>query len=261
MKNYERARQHINGWAQKQTQDRIKDLIPHNGVNETTRLALVNAVYFKANWESQFEVSKTRPSPFHLTSTDKKDVPTMNREGVYRFAEQGHVRVLEMPYEAKDTSMVLLLPDAVDGLPALEQSLTAAELDRYIEVMTPELVTVSLPKFQVNPPSSIRLRETLMTLGMRLAFDIRSADFTGIANPQKTRDRLYVSEVFHKAFVELGEKGTEAAAATAVVMARDSGLPPKPKVFRADHPFLFVLRDTKTGMILFMGRVADPSSR
>jgi serine protease inhibitor len=260
VKSPERARQHINDWMEKETQYRVRDVIPRDAVDGLTRLVLVNAIYFKADWAHPFEASATRFIPFYLTKTDRKDVPTMRKEGTFRFAERGGVRVLELPYEGQDASMVLLVTDAVDGLPALEQALTSAELDRWISAMKPELVDVTLPKFEIEPSSSISLRETLGALGMRLAFDKEKADFTGIANPKSPRDRLFLRDVFHRAFVKVDEKGTEAAAVTAVFNAY-GGMPPEPRIFRADHPFLFVLRDTKTGMILFMGRVANPSDR
>lgn len=260
-KSPERARQHINGWVQKETDYRINnDLIPRTGIDGQTRLVLVNAIYFKAEWANKFDAAQTRPRPFHVTRTSKKDVPMMNEEAIYRFADQGGVRVIEMPYQGKDASMVLLVTDTVDGLPALEQTLTAAELDRWIGAMKPERVDVTLPRFEVDPPSAISLRDTLGALGMRLAFDRMKADFTGIANPKDPRDRLFISDVFHKAVVKLDEEGTEAFAATDVFSAR-GGMEDPPKIFRADHPFLFILRDTRTGMILFMGRVADPSTR
>jgi serpin B len=166
-----------------------------------------------------------------------------------------------MPYQGKSASMVLLVTDAVDGLPALEQTLTAAELDQRLQAMKPERVSVTLPRFEIDPPSSISLRDALRALGMQLAFDRMTADFTGIARPKDPREELFIRDVFHRAFVKVDEKGTEAGAATAVDFNMYGGIEEPPKIFRADHPFLFVLRDVKTGMILFMGRVADPSTK
>jgi serpin B len=158
-------------------------------------------------------------------------------------------------------SMLLVLPDAVDGLDAVERSLTGQRLDDLVAALAPERVAVALPKFEVNPAQSISLGETLRALGMARAFDPRHADFTGMANPPDPADRLYLARVFHKAFVKLDEKGTEAAAATAASMARTSAPAPPQREFRADHPFLFAIRDRASGLVLFLGRVADPSAR
>jgi serpin B len=157
--------------------------------------------------------------------------------------------------------MLLVLPDRVDGLPALEGSLRAAALHQILQSLAPQQVAVALPVFEVNPADSLSLGDALAAMGMAAAFDPAQADFTGIANPPDPRDRLYIGRVFHKAFVRVDEKGTEAAAATAVVIPRAGAAPVRPAVFHADHPFLFFVRDHATGLVLFMGRVADPSLR
>jgi serpin B len=171
-------------------------------------------------------------------------------------------QALEMPYQGNAFSLVVILPDAVDGLKALEDRLTADMLARTTNALTPKRVEVALPKFEVNPPESLPLSRVLEALGMKRAFEPRRADFTGIANPPDPDERLFVSEVFHKAFVKTDEKGTEAAAASAVMIARLSSMPiqDEPIPFRADHPFLFLMRDKASGLVLFMGRVADPST-
>jgi serpin B len=169
-------------------------------------------------------------------------------------------QALEMSYERGAFSMIVLLPDAVDGLSALEDRLSADMLARTTSALVARRVGVALPKFEVNPPESMPLSHVLEGLGMRAAFDRRRADFTGIANPPDPEDRLFVREVFHKAFVKTDEKGTEAAAASAVTMPRVASMPlEEPIPFRADHPFLFLMRDKASGLVLFMGRVADPS--
>jgi serpin B len=156
-----------------------------------------------------------------------------------------------------------VLPDAVDGLDAVEARLTPPVLDGWIAALAPDQVTVSLPRFEINPAGALALAPLLAGLGMPLAFDEGKADFTGIANPADAADRLHISKVFHKAFVKVDEKGTEAAAATAVVMTPRSAVRPvqPPKEFKADHPFLFFLRDVRSGLILFMGRVGDPAAK
>jgi serpin B len=187
----------------------------------------------------------------------------MKQVETFKLAVTDGVKLLEMPYQGGELAMTLVLPDAIDGLDAVEKRLTQAALDGWIGALRPERVIVALPKFEIDPPEPLSLGETLKALGMPLAFDRDKANFTGIANPPRPEDRLYIGKVFHKAFVKLDEKGTEAAAATAVVMPRALGAPPsrQPPEFRADHPFLFFLRDTQSGTILFMGRVSDPAAK
>ena len=256
-KSPERARQAINGWVEKETEWHINDLLPRGVIDGLTHLVLVNAIYFKADWASPFEREATWPGPFYLTSTRKKDVPMMHDKGRLRFAALDTVRVIELPYEGKDASMVFLLPEAVDGLAALEQSLTAEALDRWTDALKRQRVYLTLPRFAIEPASPMSLRDTFRALGMRLAFDPMKADLTGIANPKHARDRLYLHDVVHKAFVNVHEQGTEAGAGASTILMAGGKLP-EPEVFCADHPFLFVLRDTETGMILFIGRVTEP---
>ena len=257
----EPGRVHINAWVAKQTQDRIKDLLPPNALDGETRLVLTNAIYFLGDWQNQFDRDRTKPAAFHATAADAKDVPTMNQVEHFKFAATDGVKLLEMPYEGGEVAMTLVLPDAPAGLDAVEQRLSPELLTKWITGMQFDRVVVALPKFEINPAASLSLGDTLQALGMPLAFDRASADFTGIANPPSPADRLYISKVFHKAFVKLDEKGTEAAAATAVVMARAGSAAPSkpPSEFKADRPFLFFLRHLKSGAILFMGRVSDPA--
>jgi serpin B len=253
------ARSSINAWVEEQTEDRIRDLVPASGVSKDTRLVLVNALYFLGRWKKAFEAEATRPAPFHAAAGASRDVPTMHRTGAFPFAARDGLKALEMPYEGEGLSMLILLPNAVDGLGAIEDSLDAATLDRITGTLAPTRVAVALPKFEVNPSESLALADTLKSLGLAVAFDRDRADFTGIANPPDPDDRLVLDDVFHKAFVRVDEAGTEAAAATATSMVRAASAPAPPEAeFQADHPFLFVLRDTATGLVLFMGRVADP---
>lgn len=167
--------------------------------------------------------------------------------------------LLELPYVGDELSMVIVLPSERDGLAAVEDGLTADRLEGWIAALAVRQVNVFLPRFRVDPPESVRLKDTLTAMGMPLAFT-PAADFTAMSDPSDADERLYIDNVYHRAFVEVNEEGTEAAAATAVVMrARGGGGgPPDPPTFRADHPFLFLLRDRRSGAILFMGRVADP---
>ncbi len=259
----EPARVHINDWVAAQTRDRIRDLIPAGAIVADTRLVLTNAVYFLARWILPFERAFTRDAEFFANGTERVEVPTMHLVGHVRYAETESAQVLELAYRGNEIAMTIVLPREQGGLAALEAQLDAAHLASFTSSLdASHRVAVSLPKFRVAPEPSMRLREPLRALGMPLAFARGSADFSGIANPPRPDDRLYIAEVFHKAFVQVDEEGTEAAAATAVVMARAGAAPPRdtPIPFTADHPFLFFIRDVRSGAILFMGRVVDPSA-
>ncbi|HET9210888.1 MAG TPA: serpin family protein [Thermoanaerobaculia bacterium] len=256
------ARVHINQWVEEKTEKRIQDLIPPGGVVPDTRLVLVNAIYFLGDWADPFEHEATRPAPFHLTASQQKAVPTMNHTGEFRVAQRDGVTALEIPYKGGQMSMLLLIPDQIEGLAAVESALDAKKLEALAGELKEEHVWLALPKFELNPGASLELGEDLKALGMPLAFDLQRADFTGIANPPNPADRLVIGEVFHKGFVRVDEKGTEAAAATAVMMFRAGAAPmQKPREVKADRPFLFLIRDNASGMILFLGRVSDPGAR
>jgi serpin B len=261
-KSPEPARVHINKWVEGKTLHRIKNLIPRNTVQPDTRLVLVNAIYFLGDWAAPFKRDRTRPFPFHLTASKTVDVPTMNLSGGFRISQKDGVTALELPYKGGEMSMVILLPDEIEGLAAVEGTLDTKRLDALVSTMKPEWVWVALPKFEVNPGESLSLGNDLRELGMPLAFNNDLADFTGIANPANPAERLVIGAVFHKGFVKVDEKGTEAAAATAVMEAEvgtAAGGGPRP--FRVDRPFLFVIRDNASGLVLFLGRVNDPSLR
>lgn len=257
----EDARQHINAWVSETTQDRIKDLIPPGSVNAKTRLVMANAIYFRGDWSLPFIRQFTTAAPFHVAASNSKDVPTMHQVRESRFAAIDGVKLLEMPYEGGALAMTLVLPDKVDGLDALDARLSQAVFDRWLEALAMERVDVALPRVKIDPASSVTLDNALKALGMTMAFDRDNADFTGIASSPLRDDRLYLDHAFHKAFVTLDEKGTEAAAASgAIMVVGRRAPPPKPKAeFHADHPFLFFLRDLRSGMILVMGRVSDPA--
>jgi len=243
----ESARLKINGWVEDQTNDRIKDLIPEGMLDRMTRLVLANAIYFKGNWAVQFKPDTTRPAPFTLAVGKNTEVPTMSLTDDFRFAHAAEFQALELPYEGLNLSMLVLLPNEVDGLPNLEKSLT---LEMLSELQFNEMETmVQLPKFKLE--SSFSLGDTLAAMGMPLAFS-QQADFSGMTG---TRD-LYIGAIVHKAFIEVNEEGTEAAAATAIGI-RLTSMPPQ---FIANHPFLFLIRENTTGAILFIGRVMDPST-
>ncbi len=255
----EAARKTINGWVAEKTEQRIEDLIPPRVLDADTRLVIVNAIYFLADWAEPFDKAQTSDAPFHVSPARTEKVPTMHRTDGYRIAQGDGAALLELPYQGETASMYVLLPDKRDGLAALERRLPAT-LAALQGKLAEQRVAVSLPTFVIDPPASLRLVPALKALGIKQLFDPDRADLTGIANPPDPKDRLYVSDVLHKAFVKVDEKGTEAAAATAVVVARSGGMPAKPIAFTADHPFLFLIVDKTTGLVLFIGRVVEPKA-
>jgi serpin B len=254
----EAARQAINLWVLEQTNQRIRDPVPPGGVSRETGLVLVNALYFLGDWASPFEHAATSPAPFHLSAREERLVPTMHNEGYFHFAARNGLLALKLQCKGGLMSMLLLLPEAREGLAAAEKSLDAAGLAAIVKSLSQTRVDVALPRFEVNPTNSLSLRKLLVALGMGAAFDPAQADFSGIANPPDPKDRLVIGDVFQKAFVKVDEKGTEAVAATAAGSVC-LGDPPVP--FTADHPFLFFILDDATGLVVFMGRVSDPSQK
>ncbi|MFO0550184.1 MAG: serpin family protein [Polyangiaceae bacterium] len=252
------ARTRINGWVEDQTEKRIRDLLPEDAVQPDTRLVLVNAVYFLGKWASPFEKEATSDQPFSVLGGAKKNVPTMHKLDTYGYAEVDGTQIARMPFKGNGYAMYILLPKDEASLAKLEASLTGDSLGEMLKKTTDQNVSIALPKFELAPPNAMELSGPLATLGMPSAFDSKTADFSLMSENAKN-GALVVSHVLHKAFVKVDEEGTEAAAATAVVMGDGAAMPPQAKEFIADHPFLFVLREETTGLVLFMGRVADPS--
>lgn len=257
--DYSRARLEINNWVDDRTRHRIRDLIPPTGLNEVTRLVLVNAIYLKAPWQTEFYPGATKPLAFHINGRDPHEVPTMFRQGTFGYAHRAGFSVVTIPYSGGDLQFLIILPDAADGLPALESSLAPAMLADCANPGTAEL-KLYLPKFTLNSPL-IQLAPALESLGMKTAFDHPegSANFDRMA-PRKPGDYLCISEVFHKTFLNLDEKGTEAAAATAVAVRAGAAFreQPQPIELRVDHPFLFAIQHRSSGTCLFLGRLTDP---
>ncbi|OHB77236.1 MAG: hypothetical protein A2Z25_08330 [Planctomycetes bacterium RBG_16_55_9] len=250
----ETARQTINAWVEKQTNDKIKNLIAQGVLDSMTRLVLTNAIYFKGHWARQFEEDRTKDAPFTLADGQKVDVAMMNQTANFGYMEAEALQALELPYVDDELSMIVLLPREHDGLSELEKSLTLENLSQWMSKLYKREVVVSMPKFKLT--SQFSLASVLRVMGMEDAFS-RSADFSGM-NGKKD---LFISAVIHKAYVDVNEEGTEAAAATAVTMKLTSiGPGPRPPVFRADHPFLFLIRDNQSGSILFIGRVMNPKT-
>jgi len=252
----EEARTTINDWVEKQTENKIRDLVPPGILNDLTRLVLTNAIYFKGTWVMPFDKRATEEAPFKLAPMKTVNVPMMCREYLFEYGAVGDIQILGLPYKGDKLSMLIVLPKSVDGLAHLEKQLTTANLGKWLSALQKRDVIVYLPRFTMT--SQFQMNEVLKSMGMPSAFsETGAADFSGMNGK---RD-LFIRAVIHKAFVDVNEEGTEAAAATAIDMeclAMDSEPPPPPPVFRADHPFVFFIRDNRTGTILFMGRVGNP---
>jgi serpin B len=252
--NPDTERIRINKWIETKTNDRVKDLLQPKHIDGLTRMVLANAVYFKGTWATQFPAKKTRDLIFHLADGGRVTVPTMYEDVKCRWGfirEVQGAKIVELPYSGGELSMVVILPMLPDGLPAIEKKLTPESLAKWISEMLlmSKPVGVSLPKFRFE--KSCDLPKPLESLGMVDAFKPGLADFSGMASGIN----LFISAVAHKAFIEVNEEGTEAAAATAVVSSEAFGDPP---AFTVEHPFLFLIRDTKRGTVLFIGRVMNP---
>lgn len=246
------ARRVINTWVSQQTKGKITGLMKPGMLDSLTRLLLVNAIYFNGKWAHRFDKTLTRNAPFELRSAASTSVPMMNQTGMFRYLETKDLQVLQLPYSGETLSMVVLLTKDAGTLEVLEETLTAAKLDQWVRELRLTSVEVTLPRFRVS--SQFDLADTLAAMGMPDAFK-PGADFSGMTQSAN----LQIAAVIHKAFVDVGESGTEASAATAVVKKTRSA-PRRPAIFRADHPFLFLIRDERTGIILFIGRLAEPSS-
>ncbi len=246
----EKSRVTINEWVEEQTEGRIEDLLPQNSIDALTRLVLTNAIYFNAAWEYPFEDAATADGTFRLLDGGEVTVPMMQQCERFRYGEGDAYRAVELPYDGNELSMVILLPD-LDEFEAFENNLDAATVDAIIQSMATRQVGLSMPKFEFD--STFGLAETLQGMGMEAAFDAGQADFSGMTGG---RD-LFVSDVIHKAFVSVDEKGTEAAAATAVPMSLTSM--PQIATMTIDNPFIFLIRDIQTDAVLFVGRVANPA--
>lgn len=250
----------INDWVADKTQQRIRDVIPPGALDNLTRLVLANAVYFKAPWADPFTASATEPLPFRAGGGSPVKVPTMTIQKSFGYARTKGLTIVTIPYFGREIQFLIILPDDVNGLAKAEAELTAAQLATWANLPARD-VKLFLPKFKIEPPT-LPLTEALQMLGMTNAFDIppRSANFDRIAPRRLPDDYLYISRVFHKTFLNLDENGTEAAAATAVVVAA-AGIamrPPQPVEVKVDHPFIFAIQHRASGTCLFLGHLADP---
>jgi serpin B len=252
----ENSRQTINTWVEAKTREKIKNLIPQGALDSMTRLVLTNAVYFNGSWDTEFNQTLTKEADFHATkdTTIKAEMMTYGSEKRLPYTETDDLQILKLPYKGDRLSMLVLLPKDGD-LKKTEQTIKAEDISNWSSHMYTPKVLVSIPKFKME--TEFQLGDTLAKLGMPSAFSPDAADFSGMDGKKD----LYISAVIHKAYVDVNEKGTEAAAATAVIMEATAVMQPQPpKIFNADHPFLFAIMDDNTGQILFMGRVQNPQT-
>lgn len=253
-KSYERAREEINEWVEQNTARKIKGFLPPGAVNQDTRLALINAIYFKGTWLHEFTQEKTHHARFH-TGSDREnvvEVEMMSRTSKHSFFvdKENNCKVIELPYSGDSVAMLVILPNEINGVSQLEQMINTEMMSQWIMSLENTTVKVSIPKFILS--QHFELKEVLSKLGISDLFEPGVADLSGLSSVES----LYVSHVIHKAHVDVNERGTEAAAASGVVMQKRSlDMPPE---FYADHPFLFVIYHKSSNAILFIGRVKTP---
>jgi len=248
-KALENARQTINAWVADKTQGRIPELFTSGALSQTTLLALTNAVYFKGKWALPFDPAKTSPGEFTLSDGQKIETPMMRQSATVNYGENDQVQALEFPFEGRQLAMLFVLPRQHNQLSALEKALSGTYLDQILSQMHSVKVQIELPRLSLSAEFS--LPKVLKAMGMTDAFTLPPADFSGMTGKKD----LFVSEVIHKAMIEIYEEGAEAAAATGVTMSRGMV---RPTAFQAKHPFLFLIRDQRSQGILFLGRVVDP---
>ena len=250
----DQACQQINQWTAEKTNNRIRDVINPSQLDSQIRLLLTSAIYFKANWSSTFEESKTKNLPFWLTSKKSINVPTMHQVAYHGYMETADLQILSLPYTRYHSlSMIILLPKQRDGLAYLESNLSAENIDVWVDQLQSKEVKVYLPKFKLS--SNFDLRDTLATRGISHAFDINHANFSAMDGNEHF---LYINQIIHQTFVNVDEKGTEAAAVTMSTASMSFSMEPPP-TFRADRPFIFFIQENTSRIILFMGRVVNPT--
>ena len=251
----EGAREEINDWVAEQTEDRIDDLLPEGSIDPLTTLVLTNAIYLNASWATPFPDDATDKAEFTLLDGNTKDVQMMRNSARYPYAELDGHQAVELPYVGGDVSMVVVLPSEDVEFVEFERSLDAPRLVEFTDALENEEGTVRMPRFGFE--SSFALKDVLSSLGAEVAFDPTNADFGGMVDLDATGENLFIDDVYHDTFIEVDEEGTEAAAATGVVVGRTSA-PTDPFEMTVDRPFVFFLRDRRTGTVLFLGRVVEP---
>lgn len=252
------AAKECNDWVAKETRDKVKDILQKGDVTPDIRMLLANAIYFKGTWANPFNKQVTKNADFVKADGTKTTAPLMYESGRFSYAETDDAQAIALPYKGNDLSMLILLPKKPDGIGRLQDGLTGKSLAAWAGMLKPEpTVHVYLPRFKAE--TRYDLGKTLIELGMPDAFSDTKADFSGMLTGP---ERLCIGFVIHKAFVDVNEEGTEAAAATVVGMRLTSAVAPTPpKVFRADHPFLFAILHNPTKTVLFLGRLSEPVTK
>ncbi len=249
--NYKEIRDQINKWVENKTNNKIQELIKKGMLDELTRLVLVNAIYFKGMWEFPFDKAKTKEDTFYVYSKCMTKTDFMHRSLSAKYYKDDLAEMIELPYSGKKLSMMIVMPIEKYGMKKLEERLDAELYESYNNSMYRTKVDLALPKFKIE--AGYELNKPLKELGMETPFN-SEADFSGISE----KEELYISNIVHKSYVDVNEEGTEAAAATGVVMRKTTAVMETVK-FKADHPFIFFIKDNKTGSILFMGRLMNPA--
>lgn len=251
--NSEKSRKEINKWVEKKTENKIKELIPPKILSANTRLVLTNAIYFYGGWAKAFKKAATKKADFHVSETEKVAVDFLNTAKKLFYYENDLFKAVEIPYKGKAASLMIFMPKNIEGFNNLSKTLDFKTYSEWNSEMKEAMVQLSVPKFTIE--SDFELSEVLSKMGMKVAFT-NTANFTGMSN----KDDLKIDKVIHKAKIGIDEEGTEAAAATAVVMVRKTSISGKLKLveFKADRPFIFILKENKNNTILFMGKVVKP---
>jgi serpin B len=252
----EGSREEINAWVAERTEERIDELLPEDSIDELTRLVLTNALFFHAAWAEPFEEERTEDAPFTALDGTVEEVPLMNQNGRFPYAEIDGHQAIELPYAGREVGMVVVLP-AEGEFEHVESGLDPGRFATIDDALEPQEGTIALPRFEFE--SGFALEDALSALGMPVAFDEREANFDGIAPLEELDGNLYVDDVYHDTFIAVDESGTEAAAATGVVINEESA-PADPFEMVVDRPFLFAIRDRPTGTVLFLGRVVDAAA-
>jgi serpin B len=250
IRNYEQVRKEINNWIYNQTKQKIKDLLKPGDISTLTRLVITNAIYFKSNWKYKFDKDKTSQEDFHLLNGKITKVNMMYQNNSFNYFEDSNIKFLELPYKNEEISMYVILPKDIKKINQIENELNQNKLDYFIRNCVKQRVSVYLPRFRFE--KRIVLNDVLKKMGVIDAFDENKADFSKINGKKE----FFISKVIHKGFIEVNEEGSEAAAATSIVITETSA--PQEIVFKADRPFIFIIYHNKTGCILFMGKLLKP---
>lgn len=249
---HEEARRFINQWVSEKTKGHISEIIQPGDIDPLIRLVLVNATYFEGSWEDPFNKKATIKQPFWVLDDHAVDVSTMRKRSAFHYSEDEFVQVLELPYQGKSLSLLIILPR--DNLTVVENDLTLKNYSKWINGLSYSVVDIELPSFKIGYAKE--LNDTLISMGMMDAFDVDRADFSGM-DGIKHPEGFFISKAIHQSYIEVNEEGTTATAAT-IMLARLGGIYDEYKQFHANRPFIFLLRENVTGSILFIGRVQNP---